>query len=89
MYHPNPEYGWGTVCDDLWDIQDGEVVCRQLGYHRATVVHQGAHYGQGTGPILLDSLKCRGNENFLWDCQHDGWGVENCRHSEDASVDCV
>ena len=47
-----------------------------------------AHFGPGRGPIHLDDLGCAGTENFLLECPHGGVGSHNCRHVEDAGVDC-
>ena len=44
-----------------------------------------AHFGEGTGPILLDNLGCIGNETSLLDCLYSD---ENCDHTEDAGVIC-
>ena len=84
----NPSYGWGTVCDDYWDIEGGHVVCRQLGFLKATAVYGSAYYGRGDGPIFLRHLKCTGTENYLWHCRQSGWKHASCNHGEDASVDC-
>ena len=47
-----------------------------------------AVYRQGTGPILLSNVQCSGNEQRLFECQHNSLDVGSCRHTEDAGVDC-
>ena len=79
---------WGTICDNLWGSQDADVVCRQLGYDGALSAPRAAAFGQGTGPIWLDNVRCIGNEKSILRCSHQGWGIENCGHSKDAGVVC-
>ena len=83
---------WGTVCSDLWDDRDAAVACRQLGYHGGTaVVNSPSRFGEGTGPIHLDDVDCRGDEGWLIDCPRTGSraiGNHNCLHLQDAGAIC-
>lgn len=62
------ERRWGTVCDDVWDKKDGDVVCRMLGYQGAVEVHKTGRFGQGkrsSNSFYSPRLKCKFN-TFLF-----------------------
>ncbi|XP_078002180.1 soluble scavenger receptor cysteine-rich domain-containing protein SSC5D [Phascolarctos cinereus] len=79
---------WGTVCDDGWDLRDAAVACRELGCGGALAAPGGAFFGEGAGPILLDDLRCKGNETSLGFCPARPWGQHDCHHREDAGAVC-
>ncbi|XP_019483400.1 PREDICTED: soluble scavenger receptor cysteine-rich domain-containing protein SSC5D [Hipposideros armiger] len=79
---------WGSVCDDAWDLRDATVACRELGCGAALAAPGGAFFGEGAGPILLDDLRCRGNETALRFCPSRPWGQHDCHHREDAGAVC-
>ena len=45
-----------------------------------------ANFGQGSGSIFLDDVRCTGDELFLVNCTYTPF--HNCQHSEDAGVSC-
>ena len=83
---------WGTVADRNWNIRNGHVICKQLGYKEAVAVYTEAKYGQGTGVVWLSDVNCTGTEQNISNCPHPGWGNANgsiVTHAMDASVECA
>ena len=85
---------WGGVCDDEFDINDADVICRMLGHHSAiaALASSSADDLYGTAPsgdnFVLDELNCHGNEDSVFDCPHNGEWENNCKKEEIAGVIC-
>ena len=52
-----------------------------------SVARTSAYFGQGSVPILLDDVSCRGTETRLIDCTYSSHTLD-CTHREDAGVTC-
>ncbi|KAI4590454.1 hypothetical protein MJG53_001503 [Ovis ammon polii x Ovis aries] len=81
---------WGTVCDDGWNMNDVEVVCRELGCGAAKGTPSGNLYkplADEKQKIFIREVNCNGMEDELIKC---GWleDVYDCSHSEDAGAIC-
>ncbi|XP_041454318.1 deleted in malignant brain tumors 1 protein-like [Lytechinus variegatus] len=80
---------WGTVCKDRFSKTAAYVACRQLGYPFALTYLPSSSFGSGFGPIILDDVRCNGDERRLWDCHHRSAWTHNCnKRTEVIGVRC-
>ena len=80
---------WGFVCDDYWSLADGEVVCQQLNFGHGIAVFYKSHFGSNSSQdLVLDDVKCVGNETRLQECPARAIGTHNCFNNEVAGVQC-
>lgn len=89
---------WGTVCDVGFGDDEAQVICNHLtnkmGYiHNTSIPLRDAMFGEGRGPIFIESLGCTGTESELVGTSgcHLGSpvGIHTCEHSQDAGVICT
>ena len=94
-----PNDAWGGICDDGFAKPEADVICRMLGYPHGsqktwndTGDYSEHGFGHGT-KIILDEVKCNGNEESITKCKHSSWGVHNCAENgtshEWAGVVCM
>ncbi|KAJ8674874.1 hypothetical protein QAD02_010660 [Eretmocerus hayati] len=84
--------GWGTVCDSRnnWNLQEGHIVCRQLGFERgAEAVWQGRqNMYRRSKWIATNSVVCHGNETYFQSCRFTH--RPECNEAQDAvGVRCL
>ena len=75
----------------LLDLNDAEVVCRQLGFRGANAALSRVQ-GPANMPLWLDNVNCTGQESTLLECQSTRWGdyiPNQCARNEFAGVTCT
>ncbi|XP_071446908.1 uncharacterized protein [Hetaerina americana] len=84
---------WSPVCDHggRWTLAEGNVVCRQLGYHRGAEITWQGHWSEvnTSGQVVhVWKVECRGDEVSLATCRLEGAGT--CNLKKDAvAVRCL
>jgi len=79
-------FGNRPVCDNNWDIEDANLVCKLLGFQTAVIATKSSEFGLVPQNFIMDNVHCLGNESALLDCSH-GPG-NSCLPGDAAGVVC-
>ena len=77
---------WRGICDQQWDKQDADVVCRELGFKNAALIYNSPANKGGT--TWINNLHCHGDETSLVSCVNNGWKNHSCSNGRQAGVVC-
>ncbi|KAM8893983.1 scavenger receptor cysteine-rich type 1 protein M130-like [Spinachia spinachia] len=78
---------WSSVCEEDFDQQGAEVVCRELGCGPPSVL-QGALYGEVEAPMWTKGIQCGGHESALLDCRSSGSERNTCSPAKAVGLTC-
>ena len=79
---------WGTVCDDSFGAVEAQSACRTPGFSDGS--YASGNYGFGSSvTIWMDEVDCPSSTTNFLTCSHDGWGEDDCSHSEDVFLTCT
>ncbi|XP_061172005.1 deleted in malignant brain tumors 1 protein-like [Saccostrea echinata] len=76
---------WGSFCQDNWNQNNTDVVCKMMHYSSGDFSFYNA--SQGTAAVLVNSLECFGNESDIGYCKAN-LQKENCQRKS-VGIDCT
>ena len=80
------------VCDESWDKNDADVVCRMLGFPGALDAIVRSQYGRlsfynNFHYVTFSNFQCNGTEKSIFDCPYDS--NVSCSAQRIAGVRCI
>lgn len=79
---------WGTVCDDFFDDNAADTICREMGFSSGTMLMRDSVYdGDFSLTILMDDINCPAGSASFSSCSYEG--AHDCWHFEDVGVSCI
>ncbi|XP_055045873.2 scavenger receptor cysteine-rich type 1 protein M130 [Misgurnus anguillicaudatus] len=79
--------GWGTVCDNGWNLLGADLICKEMGCGSALNATRGSVFKKGNRKIWTFNTQCTGTEPVLKQCL-SSTTPNTCTHNNEAGVIC-